>query len=206
MIFGISIFVLACSDAGSKNTAETIVDNNVEDPVEVEALKVCVSSCSTTADCSAGYAHLDEDNYRCEDGACVYTGCNSDSECSELGDFVCYSQPEYAICAPSCSTAADCDNGYAYMDEDNHRCEDGACVYTGCNSDSECAELGNYVCHTQGGQAACVPACQSVMDCASDLLYVDSDNYRCEEGACVYTGCNDDTECEELGNFVCALP
>jgi len=77
----------------------------------------------------------------------VYTGCNSDAECQSLGKYVCRDFSGLSICALSCITTADCDyGGGAAYDADNYKCDAGACVYTGCNSDAECKTLGNYVC------------------------------------------------------------
>ena len=31
----------------------------------------------------------------------------------------------------------------------------------------------------------------------------DADNYACEDSACIYTGCNNDMECQENGPYLC---
>jgi hypothetical protein len=51
--------------------------------------RYCVHTCEVPADCSAGVAYSDADNYACEAGVCRYTGCNSDSECQTIGAYVC---------------------------------------------------------------------------------------------------------------------
>jgi hypothetical protein len=51
--------------------------------------KYCVHTCTVPADCSAGVAYMDADNYACEAGLCRYTGCNSDAECQTIGAYVC---------------------------------------------------------------------------------------------------------------------
>lgn len=106
---------------------------------------VCVKSCSQAVDCSQGMAPWDEDNYACTDGACRYTGCNSDEECQavpNMESYTCRLVPpvEVAQCMPGCASVADCDLGSAAYDQDNYDCEDGLCVYTGCNSDQECSD------------------------------------------------------------------
>lgn len=109
----------------------------------------CALACATAADCDQGSAPFDADNYACEGGACVYTGCNSDQECEALvGDYICASiGGSIDVCAVACASAADCDLGQAAHDADNYSCEGGACVYTGCNSDRECAQTQpGYVC------------------------------------------------------------
>jgi len=106
---------------------------------------VCVMSCGQAADCSQGMAPYNEDNYACEDGACRYTGCNSDEECQAVAtmeSYTCRVVPpvEVAQCMPGCASVTDCDLGSAAYDQDNYDCEDGLCVYTGCNSDQECSD------------------------------------------------------------------
>ena len=107
----------------------------------------------------------------------------------------------------TCDAPADCDLGAgpAY-DADNYACVSGGCVYQGCNTTSECQTLGDYVCHDAGlGTRHCFPACAGPADC--DLgagPAFDADNYTCDEGACLYAGCNDTSECAALGDYVCA--
>jgi hypothetical protein len=55
---------------------------------------------------------------------------------------------------------------------------------------------------------ACKKACVAVSDCTLGGAAFDDDNYSCTAGACDYTGCNSDGECEStfpnLG-YVCRL-
>jgi hypothetical protein len=44
-------------------------------------------------------------------------------------------------CVRACTTPADCDQGFATSDADNHACENNVCVYLGCNSGDECAAV-----------------------------------------------------------------
>jgi hypothetical protein len=107
----------------------------------------CLPACQTVADCDFGTANMDSDNYSCEDGICVYQGCNSDAECQALGDYLCRSlDGGMPACYQACSTPDDCDSGVAYMDADNYVCPDDFCIYLGCNSDEECATVGDYIC------------------------------------------------------------
>ena len=46
-------------------------------------------------------------------------------------------------------------------------------------------------------------ACATVADCDLGSLPNDPDNYACEGGLCVYQGCNDNAECQALGDFIC---
>lgn len=50
----------------------------------------CAPTCATPADCIIGtFAFLDDDNFECVDGICRYTGCLSDTECTEAEPSVC---------------------------------------------------------------------------------------------------------------------
>ena len=88
MIAFVSTLFLACSDSNPKNDSNTPSTNETS-LEEVTQYPVCVSSCITAADFGTVFAYMDEDNYSCENNTCVYTGCNSDAECADLGDYVC---------------------------------------------------------------------------------------------------------------------
>jgi hypothetical protein len=175
-----------------------------DDPVPV-----CLPPCATAADCaipSAGEAY-DADNYSCDNGGCTYTGCNSDAECSSL-NYLCrqVNGADWSTCVPQCSTPSDCDLGAgAAYDADNYICDNGGCVYGGCNDDAECqATNAATACQDFGnGILACVLTCSTVADCDQGQLAFDADNYACADGYCEYTGCNSDAECMEFTNNVC---
>ena len=110
---------------------------------ELTQVRTCTKSCSSVSDCVMASGPWDEDNYRCEAGACQYTGCNSDQECESvqgMESYVCAPQFQGGVdlCQPGCSTVEDCDLGSQAYDQDNYTCDNGLCVYTGCNSDAEC--------------------------------------------------------------------
>ncbi len=169
-------------------------------------MSVCQLTCSTPADCSNGLAAYDEDNYTCPDGWCQYQGCNNDTECQAQWNLVCRDiGVGIDTCIAGCTTVAQCNLGSAAYDEDNYICADGWCQYQGCNGDSECAAIGNYVCRDLGiGITTCVMACNVPGDCdiGGGSAY-DADNYSCDEGWCRYLGCNNDGECQALGSYVC---
>ena len=75
----------------------------------------------------------------------MYTGCNSDAECQETDPAnVCADFSALGgipSCVRACSVAEDCSQGSAPFDADNYECDDGICLYTGCNSDAECMSL-----------------------------------------------------------------
>jgi hypothetical protein len=174
---------------------------------------LCRKTCNTPADCVQGTATFDEDNYSCEGNHCVYLGCNDDAECQATGNLVCREAYDPLMlggtktCVYACVTPADCDLGAGpAFDADNYTCENGGCIYTGCNSEAECqGQPGNLTCRDTGaGVAYCQTACNVPADCSigGGPAY-DEDNYTCDGGVCVYQGCNDDTECMSLGSYEC---
>ena len=125
-------------------------------------LSFCQLGCTAAANCTTASAAFDADNYRCDTGRCVYTGCNGDAECAAT-----FSDPRYvcrAVVPPSgglpvpeaaqncvlgCTVASDCSTPSAAFDADNYECIEGACHYTGCNADAECASTFSdvrYIC------------------------------------------------------------
>lgn len=111
--------------------------------------EVCTPPCSSPADCDLGAGPgYDADNYDCVAGGCRYLGCNDTPECQPLGSqYVCHDYGTTALCTPGCTSPADCDLGAgAAFDADNYDCTGGVCVYTGCNSTTECQATGNFVC------------------------------------------------------------
>jgi len=170
--------------------------------IDPTPLTLCQTSCSRALDCiqdNAPPAH-DLNNYQCEEGVCVFTGCTSDDECQTEGNFLCRDvyNSGTSICEPACTTVSDCNFGTLVTDSDNYSCLEGVCLYTGCNADSECSSLGNYVCRELSpSHKNCVPACDVTADCDFQIAAFDTDNYRCTDGGyCEYSGCNSDAECE----------
>jgi len=106
------------------------------------------------------------------------------------------------FCHVGCATVDDC-VGLAEnpaSDADNYSCVAGACYYEGCNDDVECeaSEVGpGSVCATVDGLRRCLARCTTASDCGSEEPTGGADNYRCDSGVCIYTGCNDDEECAE---------
>ncbi len=119
---------------------------------------VCQLGCAAPVDCVQGGGALpayDADNYACESGACRYLGCRSDDECAAIPSrmgYVCRDPGTgTTVCVPGCASPTDCvsGSGLPAYDADNYACEAGACRYTGCRDDAECAGLGggaSYVC------------------------------------------------------------
>ena len=191
---------------GGANTSDSSV--NQPDAASATPQQFCQVRCDAPADCDLGSAPYDADNYRCQDNACLYSGCNGDGECQVLGNYVCRTLSGHVmpLCHVACNGPSDCDLGSAPYDADNYNCENGACAYTGCNSDAECQALGNYRCRTAAGAtvATCQAACATVNDCDMGSAPYDVDNYSCEDDVCVYQGCNGNAECQALGDYICA--
>lgn len=171
-------------------------------------MPVCYPHCSTVADCFSEEAGppFDGDNYACEDGLCIYKGCNDDQECVDMYDpsYGCSVYPGETIkrCNLKCSSVNDCYSGSSpALDGDNWACESGLCVYTGCKITQECVDTYGplYACSVYPGETVwmCNFKCSTVDDCFSEQSQpaFDGDNYACKNGLCVRTGCNSTQEC-----------
>lgn len=115
-------------------------------------------------------------------------------------------QESLPACRAECDTAADCvmDDAPPHLDEDNYECVAGACEYRGCRDEAECDAIGmsadTFTCYARASFAIplCVTECREASDCVGQGAAgaFDEDNYECDDGACWYTGCHDDAECE----------
>jgi hypothetical protein len=164
-------------------------------------LTLCRQGCSVPADCAiANSASYRAENFACENGACVYTGCKGDAECNaDNPGYVCRPVLGSMIqgCLKPCVTPADCSLGVPVWDADNNTCDDGACVYHGCNTDAECdATYPGRVCRPDGtGTKSCWQPCTAAAECTTTDPAFDADNYPCTDGLCRYLGCHNDAEC-----------
>lgn len=165
-------------------------------------LAVCHATCAAPADCSQGTAAYDADNYDCDQGTCVWTGCNSTAECTETFQSQTYTcavrgQFDLPSCYATCTAPGDCALGASTLhDADNYDCEQGACVWIGCNATAECVDAlqdPDYVCR----QGVCWPGCGTVADCTTGSSLYDADNYACVDDTCRWTGCNSTAECTD---------
>lgn len=200
---------MTSNNAGSGAGSTTSNMSSGSGGAPMSSVSICQKPCSTVADCVLQSGAFDEDNYSCNGGVCVWSGCNNDSECSDVGSgFLCREPGNtgLATCLSPCSTAKDCDLGLPSADEDNYTCDSGACVFTGCTDDAECQTLeANYVCRDIGaGFPTCVMSCATAADCDSPFLAYDADNYLCTDGVCIYSGCKNDAECMDGGqDLIC---
>lgn len=173
----------------------------------------CRTECTTPADCVIDNAppHVDEDNYACNAGACEYLGCLNEGECDALGmnadTFTCYRAPGFSIslCVRQCTAVSDCvgQGASGAQDEDNYECDDGACLYLGCNDDDECVtSLGAGARCVEAETPFCAQGCEEPVDCVSELATApyDEDNFECVDGTCRHLGCLDDDECAAVAD------
>lgn len=170
-------------------------------PEETPAIitAACQLTCERPADCAGGGPQNGVDNFACDEGVCRWLGCH-EGECQEGYECVDIYGGGIPSCVQSCQRPADCDLGSPSNDEDNYECEQNLCIWTGCNTDQECAFYGpGWTCSAQGGLSYCVPGCRVAADCALDSGTYSEDNYTCEEGACVWHGCNGTAECLASG-------
>ncbi len=175
--------------------------------------------CSTTAG-DAATSSESESN-----GETDSTG-ESESGSGETGD-----APLTGVCRLGCNEAADCcPVGSINCPGDypnNWACEAGLCELPGCQTNEQCAAIGNFAdieCHPIAGTGSCFVPCEADADCVSlpdascsgvaddgarfclveSLCQTDADcagEGRCDPqtGAC---GCHDDDDCTASG-LVC---
>lgn len=176
----------------------------------------CALECSEAADCvTSSSAISDADNYKCDNGACVYLGCNNDDECAEVYSttgktYKCrkFDSTTLPACAQACEIPDDChyyeagstENAY---DSDNYACTDGACEYKGCNSDNECIVLAGseYGCREMDfvtvTMSLCTNLCNTAADCVTDGSNYTEENYNCTNSTCVIKQCESDQFCSD---------
>jgi hypothetical protein len=182
--------------------------------VECEASEDCCTDFVPNPNCDAyrencevdpifcnTYRALCECNKTCEDELCVASapGCTMDAECTSAqtpfcADGTCKQCREDSQCA---GAATQCVDGVCMaacaLDEHCpllHACQDSACVMVGCSTDREC------VFAYKSAQAICVEGdCRAPCDGDDDCVSEDSQFQVCEEGQCVFVGCENDAEC-----------
>jgi len=93
-------------------------------------------------DCgSEGRPHTDADNWACVANGCLYQGCLSNEECRlGRGDgWVC--RPVIGgvpTCFETCEDRSTCGGSDTLFDADNHICDAGLCILTGCIDAGDC--------------------------------------------------------------------
>jgi hypothetical protein len=220
-------------DAGADNDAGVThdggtgsMDAGAADAGSGPAITFCQMGCTAASDCASGTAggFTDADNYACQKGLCVFNGCKSDAECQVTygtTQWTCRAMSgSVSSCYQTCQSVNDCiasTETAGAFDRDNYECRSGACVFTGCKSDAECATSLNstkYRCHEAfpGGYPYCYLAdCSIAADCAVGQTAggaYDPDNWKCSSGACEWQGCRNDSECATTfqgtgKNYIC---
>jgi hypothetical protein len=186
-------------------------DASAPDAGQPPAMKVCLTPCSDASDCGQdGPALYDSNHYACVEGVCRHQGCRNDAECTAAfePDYACDDSLETPGCRRTCSSPSDCAiQGSEMNSADNYACVDQFCEWLGCNDNQECVDdLGDgHICMSADSSdrlvvPSCVDVCTTASDCASPTDLYGEDNYVCEAGGCLWTGCNDDDECEGLVN------
>ncbi|HOW52511.1 MAG TPA: hypothetical protein PLV42_10770 [bacterium] len=196
-------------------TDDTTTDNEQPDIDTAPGDKYCYRTCSTPDDCvdANPQAITDADNYTCDDGICVYKGCNNSTECEttyQSTDYGCNTDSGYGTptCVQKCSVAGDCVSQYAPLpayDDDNYLCTgQGFCKYLGCNTDQECVDTMSSTGKTYGcflneaiEMKFCEIRCSTYLDCGSSSTgpAYTPDRYTCENQRCIYHGCDNAQQC-----------
>lgn len=214
------IALAACGGAGGGGDDDDApaIDGGVpgDGAADAAPLPVCVAGCAVAADCATLPAGTigDADNYTCDGGRCVWRGCLSTAECTATyasSEYVCEAAFGAAVptCWPTCAVAADCANEASpLLGVDNFACDGGKCRWTGCNDTAECTagnQSPDWRCDDRGGDLpSCWPTCATAADCATASAPYDADNYACDDGLCVWTGCNTTAECMTVDpDWVC---
>ncbi len=178
------VFVFAsCSDDGigdpvahgrhflEERTEEYMTHNCPVFPnIEKTGTYDCYSSdrdtCRNHTDCSDkpnGYCYTDDDP--CE---CHYHECLEDSDCADDEACICYASREHRICAKSCRSSNECEEG--------HKCIEAG-IWGGCLVNQELLGSQGFRCTSNEDE------CESDWDCPKD--------YRC-----VYTERKGHFSCE----------
>ena len=173
----------------------------------VSGAKACAMSCSVPADCTSPDAPpaFDASHFACTAGACAYTGCKNDQECTAMNGqgWACRAMGGFPSCVLTCTTAADCSSSDAppAFDASHFACTGGLCEYTGCKNNQECTSMygQGWACRTVEGAAhpSCVKTCSAPADCAvpnAPPMYSAS-HFACTAGVCEHLGCKSDQEC-----------
>lgn len=169
---------------------------------------LCVQ-CSDDSPCASGLACLlDQESCSCVDGRCYPTDfpCATYKDCADIDCSVHY-------CAPACTSASDCPNGYNACEvtythcgvcDDSSDCGTGrTCIFDMptdavgfCSCTAADCELPEDVCDE--GHATCLWSCANDAECAS-LGTTCSRNWN----VCVL-GCAQDSDCQCV-NGVCVV-
>jgi hypothetical protein len=149
----------ACVYAGCNSSSECVTTFGAlyVCPTTAMGTRYCAKKCTQPADCASDSGAFSGSNYQCTAGACVYSGCTTNSGCVTTfgASYVCgpaVQVPGYPmavpLCAKGCSQPASCASDSGAYSGANYQCQAGACVYSGCTTNSGCATTFgiNYIC------------------------------------------------------------
>ena len=144
------------SSSGTGGSASSGTGGNSSSSGEgggVELVPYCLPACTTTADCNLGSAPYDADNYGCEQGACIYQGCNSETECQTI-NLTCHDVGGLPICLLPCSVPSAATRRWSGYGADSYACEAGRASAAAATPTPN-ADLGGYLCRDGGGVDLC---------------------------------------------------
>jgi hypothetical protein len=221
---GLGVATWGCGDDDDDDddgTGDTDADTDTDTDADAD-WGTCMRSCSGPADCVPTDADetKDEDNWSCETDHCVYLGCQDTAECQaifpSMANIACNTAVEPHNCTLPCDAAADCEVPDSVLyGADNWSCESQLCVYSGCNSDEECAEAypeEDVGCAQYADPSVCFPSCEAPVDCtdaAVTAVLFDEEHWLCTDGVCEHHGCKSTQECEDSAvygaGFICVF-
>jgi hypothetical protein len=215
-----TIGAAACMGKSAEGSRAGVEGGAVPSPITPPPpARQCARTCTAPADCTepGAPAIFDAGHFACTNDRCQFTGCKTDSECTfdDDRDWVCEAPPgaTQKDCILTCTTAADCpmQGAPGLYDAAHFACTNGRCQYTGCKTDSECADVNGprSVCDAVPGTPfkACAASCNRPADCTRPdaPAAFDSSHFACLANRCQYTGCKSDTECtsENGADLIC---
>jgi hypothetical protein len=132
----------------------------------------CTTASGCTVDDDCGFSSLPF----CVNATCVE--CKATTDCADQPGTTCVS----GVCREPCTRNEQCPLFFG--------CQAGACVDVGCMSDRECA-FGTGNPRSKCVDKKCSTPCESDSECAT----LGNPFNACENGRCVFVGCESNEEC-----------
>lgn len=223
LTLGLGVATWGCGDDDDDDDGASDADTDSDTDTDTDAdWGTCMQSCTGPADCVPADADetKDENNWACETDHCVFLGCQETAECQaifpEMENIACDTNVEPHGCTLPCTTAADCDVPESVLyGEDNWSCASQLCVYSGCNTDEECAEAypeADLGCAQYMDPSICFLSCAAPVDCTDEAVTAalfDEEHWLCTDGVCEHHGCQSTQECEDSSvygsGFICVF-
>lgn len=144
-----------CVQCGTdQHCQESALDRYEADPTAWYCTdkNICGRTCYNDSNCGMYKA--------CDNGVCVETdGCTSDRECAFGGsDVTAFCNEDTGECEIECSTNLDCNpHGLTDGSWDDYVCDEGICVFVGCENDQECQARRGYSSTSRHNEYVCRP-------------------------------------------------